>query len=248
MHKSLVKICPICNKVFTVPVWYKVKTDSVDCGRKLQAKKMKGNTFGFQKGHKLSLGRKQSKKTREKISKSMDEQYKKGIRDKFKITKKANEKTRELSRLGEHIFQKYWRTHKHPLLGRTKAKGQYAEHRGFQKGSENIVNKYPEKHPNYILAQKGHKTQPEKVIEKLLIEKGIEYIYNQRIGRYWVDFLLSKKNIILEVDGNYWHQKENKKRDNYLTSKGYKIFHWKVEKYSKLILQKSAEEFIENIK
>ncbi len=175
------------------------------------------------------------------VSCQMNYEYKTGTRDKFKITKKANDAVRKNG-------QPKLKGKPTAMKGKTKANGLYNKSWGFQKGNENIVNKYPEKHPNYILAQKGHRTMPEKIMEKLLIEKNIEYIYNQRIGKYWVDFLLIKNNLILEVDGHHWHQKDNPERDNYLKSRGYDILHWRVTKYSKLQLENSAKEFIKKIK
>ena len=242
------KICPICENNFEVPKYLNnIKTCSITCGRKSQGLKMKGNTFGFKKGY-IPWSKGLTKETDDRLkniskktTQQMHREYKIGIRDRFTITKKANEFVRKY---GQPKL-KGKPTH---MLGKTKKNGLYKESWGFQKGKDNIINKYTEKHPNYILEQKGHKTAPEKVIEQLLKEKGIKHIFNKRIGTYWVDFLLTEKNLILEVDGNYWHQKDNPKRDNYLKSKGYDIMHWKVTKYSKFKLENSAKEFIKNIK
>ncbi len=75
------KICENCGKEFEVPPYHSyVKNCSKKCGQKSQGKKMIGNTKGFQKGHEANKERWQSEETKEKISKSMIEQYKSGQR------------------------------------------------------------------------------------------------------------------------------------------------------------------------
>ena len=239
------KNCPICGTEFEDKISGDRVTCSYKCGRKSSGKKMKGNKHA--QGNKpwnKGLTKETDKRLMsisKKSSEQMHREYKSGIRDRFEITKKAHEAVKKYG-------QPKLRGKPGPMLGRTKANGLFAEHSGFQKGKDNFVNKHPEKHPNYIMAQKGHRTQPEKVMEELLKKNKINYIYNKKIGTYWVDFLLPEKNIIIEVDGHHWHQKENKKRDDFLISKGYKVLHWEVKKYSRFILQRNADEFFKKIK
>ncbi len=240
--KRIKKSCETCGKVFEVPLyWNYVKNCSKKCGRKAQAKKMINNTHGFQKGHKIGKGRKLSKLTREKVSISMKEQYMTGIRDKKTITKKANEAVRKYG-------QPKLRNKPSWIKGKTKANGSYPNHIGFKKGKENVVIKYPKKHPNYILAQKGHKTQPETVMEDLLIKNNIYFKFQVNIGKYWVDFLIPENKIILECDGDYWHKKPNYERNDFLKSQGYIVLHWHIKKYSSLQIKESAIKFLEENK
>ena len=54
------------------------------------------------------------------------------------------------------------------------------------------------------------KTRPEREVEKILKDNNIEYIYNKlfndnKAGIGYFDFYLPAKNLVIEVDGNYWH-------------------------------------------
>ena len=76
-------------------------------------------------------------------------EYEHGIRDKKEITEAAHKACKKLIEKGGFGFQlnpPSW------MKGRTKANGLFPEQAGFQKGEDNIINKYPEKHPNHILA------------------------------------------------------------------------------------------------
>ncbi len=86
---------------------------------------------------------------------------------------------------------------------------------------------YPEKHPNRIMASRNFKTYIELLFEKFLIEQGIKFEFQKKIGTYFIDFYLLP-NILIECDGAYWHKdkKYEKKRDDYLISKGYVIYHF----------------------
>ena len=49
------------------------------------------------------------------------------------------------------------------------------------------------------------KTNIEKKVEEYLIEKNINYKYNFILEKYQFDFFLKDYNIIIEVQGDYWH-------------------------------------------
>lgn len=84
-----------------------------------------------------------------------------------------------------------------------------------------------EKHRNWLLGNKDHhqlmilnshkkkyrKTSIERKVEEYLIENGITHKYNF-IDRYQYDFLLPEHNIIIEVQGDYWHGNPNIYSDN----------------------------------
>jgi very-short-patch-repair endonuclease len=85
--------------------------------------------------------------------------------------------------------------------------------------------KYPEKHPCRILAKnKKLGSYPERLCMDYLDSMGIKYEYNKSVYPYYPDFMFD--NIILEVDGYYWHtdKEKDKKRDEYLTNAGYTVF------------------------
>jgi DNA mismatch endonuclease (patch repair protein) len=51
-------------------------------------------------------------------------------------------------------------------------------------------------------------TRPELKMKELLTALGIKYEFQYRIDSYVVDFYIPSKNIVLQVDGNYWHNRE----------------------------------------
>lgn len=71
-------------------------------------------------------------------------------------------------------------------------------------------------------------TQPEKDVQKTLEQLKVDYVSQVTIGRYLVDFLLPDKQIVIEVDGDYWHslpesQKRDAQKDKYLSRSGYTV-------------------------
>ncbi len=61
-------------------------------------------------------------------------------------------------------------------------------------------------------------------MEQCLKELGVAYKWEQRFGKYWVDFYLPDYNLAIECDGVYWHhgkEEHDKKRDASLTEKHY---------------------------
>lgn len=54
------------------------------------------------------------------------------------------------------------------------------------------------------------KTIPEKKVESILDHLNVEYVYNKNFfsdefGNCYYDFYIPDKNLVIEVDGNYWH-------------------------------------------
>jgi very-short-patch-repair endonuclease len=88
-----------------------------------------------------------------------------------------------------------------------------------------LYRKYPEKHPNFKLANnKAKMSYPERLAYCYFEDNNMEFKHSFSIRPYFVDFLLSD-NLIIEIDGEYFHQNKEyeNKRDNYLKSKGYTI-------------------------
>lgn len=91
--------------------------------------------------------------------------------------------------------------------------------------------KNPEKHPNAIVARKtkgkGY-TYIEKIVADILTDLGVLFVFNVRIGTKWPDFSIPSHMLIIEADGEYWHQDAEKEllRDEYLQSLGWKVVHF----------------------
>jgi very-short-patch-repair endonuclease len=63
----------------------------------------------------------------------------------------------------------------------------------------------------------GHRTKPEKIAEQIIQQLGVQYDFEHRFGRYWVDFYLPEYHWVVECDEPYWHNNlRDMKRDQYL--------------------------------
>ena len=81
----------------------------------------------------------------------------------------------------------------------------------------------PEAHPNRKLAGNRSKiSYPEQVAYDWLSKNNIKFEHQKKVGSYYPDFVIG--NIIVEIDGEYWHDEEkDKKRDSFLQQNGYKV-------------------------
>ena len=73
----------------------------------------------------------------------------------------------------------------------------------------NFYKKYPEKHPNRILAGNRSKINyPESLVFNKLTELDIAFEYQKRIGTFYIDFFIEieEKIYFIEVDGKYYHK------------------------------------------
>jgi len=85
-------------------------------------------------------------------------------------------------------------------------------------------------------------TSIEKMIRQCLERFHIEFEQEVKIGKYRADFLIPKLKLVIECDGEYWHSREysekrDKGKDQYLKSKGYKVFRFPEEKIRKSAYQ-----------
>lgn len=68
---------------------------------------------------------------------------------------------------------------------------------------------HPEKHPNRLLANnKISMSYPERLIFERLQSLGWKFEHQKRILHFFVDFYLPDYQILLEVDGERWHDKD----------------------------------------
>lgn len=82
---------------------------------------------------------------------------------------------------------------------------------------------FPEMHPNRKLAGNRSKmSYPEKVAYDFLIKHAIVFEHQKKIDRFYPDFVIG--NLIIEIDGVNWHDKEKDKlRDEIISNHGYTI-------------------------
>jgi len=161
-----------------------------------------------------------------KASAQLKKEYAVGIRDGKAITEAAHKKCREQGRRGEHYFQRA------DMRARAMAASKTPEIRAMFSRRMKLHNpnripevrarmtasyrktllKHPEKHPNFVMAQKGFISSIEKAMKTFLVELGIDFSQQHPIKKYFVDFALPDVKIAIEVDGHYWHR--DSERDN----------------------------------
>ena len=68
-------------------------------------------------------------------------------------------------------------------------------------------------------------TRPERIAADWFDAQGIKYEYNKKIDRYYPDFHIVGTMTIIEIDGQYWHDKDKDAiRDLRLTELGYVVY------------------------
>jgi very-short-patch-repair endonuclease len=75
-------------------------------------------------------------------------------------------------------------------------------------------------------------TKPELLIKNTLEKLSIPFEIEYRVGRYSCDFAIISKNLIIEVDGDYWHSSTKRKtldktKDAHLNSLGWTVIRLK---------------------
>jgi DNA mismatch endonuclease (patch repair protein) len=66
----------------------------------------------------------------------------------------------------------------------------------------------PEKRSEIMRKIRGTGTKPELELRELLDKLGVEYVYQAKVGRWRVDFLLPDFNLIVEYRSCFWHPHE----------------------------------------
>jgi len=129
----------------------------------------------------------------------------------------------------------YWYEKGHnPLIGTTRSK----------EARENIsqalikrLKENPELHPNRLMSDSN--TLPEIKIKTWLEKMGTPYETQKYINGYYIDFFIPSMKLIIETDGIYWHQNQEKdiKRDKDILKgcPSYTIFHLRFGKDERYI-------------
>jgi very-short-patch-repair endonuclease len=73
-------------------------------------------------------------------------------------------------------------------------------------------------------------TSIEIAIDNLLTEMGIAFVSQEQIERWSCDFYVPSANLVIECDGDYWHQLPSVQRkdaikDTWLKNNGYSVLH-----------------------
>jgi len=75
----------------------------------------------------------------------------------------------------------------------------------------------------------GHRTDIEKLVERVLKNRGENYQFDAQVDYFLVDFLLPERKIIVECDGEHWHSSERQtgqdlKKSAHLESLGWEVY------------------------
>ena len=100
-----------------------------------------------------------------------------------------------------------------------------------------LHKKHPELHINNRL-RRNKITEPERILKVLLqnklnLKENEDFFFNQYLkterGYKFPDFIIPKKKLIIEVDGEFWHknkEEKDKNRDKLFEKRGYKTIHF----------------------
>jgi len=183
----------------------------------------------------------------EKISKKMREQYATGERDGKCIIKKAHERIQTLISQGSFdAAGASWGALKgdnnpakqpesrvkisESKMGDKNPTRMYPElGKKLGKQLQQFLKDNPHKHANHICAQKGHRTKIEKLMEEAFREQGLLPEFQFHIEGLWADFAFIEQKLVVECDGEYWHQDQEKEqqRDDRLKEAGWDVVHLK---------------------
>jgi len=194
----------------------------------------------------------------EKARAQMHREYASGIRDKDKISRKANDQHRQNIKEGTH-----WRGERDKFRIARVTNGPEQRKRSSERMKRNnpgqdpevrarmtaslieTYRKHPDKHPNRVMALKGRRTGIEQKMKDLLDRIGIEYIEQYAVtspnggrGRgahYYVDFAIPALMIAIECDSAYWHQDTERDgiRQDHIESLGWTVIRFDDEKINK---------------
>ena len=161
------------------------------------------------------VGKKRKASTSIKAREQMLREYESGVRDKFLITKKANEATRENVAAGTHPLQKAENHRRaNQKLGRIhKAGGTWIEKKLFWALSKMGLN--PVVGFSVLIRNRGQKNR---------------YLFP--------DFAFPEHKILVEADGIAWHDKEKDDiRDKKLNSRGWDVLHFTEAEIHKNVME-----------
>lgn len=79
-----------------------------------------------------------------------------------------------------------------------------------------------------ILSQAKENTSIEKAIAEVLQQLGIEYVAQKPLGPFVVDFFIPRAKLVIECDGDYWHnlpemKERDKRKDGWLKKQGFRM-------------------------
>jgi len=184
-----------------------------------------------------------------------------GKRDRYRITKKANEACRQLVKKGRWVLQQeeirekgrhLTNTPEMRLASSVRMRKNNPMHdpnnvERMKKSLNELYELYPEKRLNARMAKhrkSGKMTWIEERMSFLLDKLGIKYVFQYPILRYNVDFAIPALRIVIECDGEYWHRD---KRQDIIRQKRIEKEGWFVLRYTGTKINQCLEEIEEEL-
>ena len=179
-----------------------------------------------------------------KASRQLARDYKLGIRDPQKITEVAHKKVKEIVASGrlwgwQDPVKQAKALESVDIEARAKKCSQGMKENNpsnlpgmgerISKRMKEYCKQHPEKHPNFIMAQKGHMTKIEKSIGEVLKSLNLDAVFNFPVDGCFIDWAIPDLKIGIECDGAYWHQDKERDliRDRRIESFGWILLHLK---------------------
>jgi len=226
---------------------------------KFQKKQVKPeNAYKFPKGHKINVGRKASKKTKELMSNvhkgnkyclghKLTDEHKRHIGESAKNYKKTKEHRKNLS---EALTGKKASNETRKILSGIhkkmckEGKNIPPSRKGLKPWNKDLHDIYSKETIDKIKKARAKQIFPindtkiEVKIQNFLKKLGIEFFTHQYMNIehcYQCDILVPSMNLVIECDGNYWHKypvglEKDHIRTKELIEKGFKVLRlWEFE-------------------
>ncbi len=214
------KLCPVCKG----PIVYKKRNENIYCSSKCRANQIHP-----------TVGKQRTDLTRKKISLSMggDGILKPKRKNNKKIPKTDEEKKMKTNDLLSLRLKTYYKNNPDAKLKISK------EHKGKPisiKTREKIKTKAKERVINGThigWAKRNKPSYPELFFMEVLKNNKIDYEFEKKVGKYFIDFAIKEKMIALEIDGKQHLQNEriikDKEKDEFLLQTGWHVYRilWK---------------------
>ena len=188
--------------------------------RTMKEKFQRGEIIPWSKGLTKETDERIRKKA-EKLSKTLKDLFKKGKMVVWNkgLTKETDKRIAEMTKKSGITQKEQYKTGKRVcwMKGLTKSDKRIQEQ---IKNRNAFYLKHPERHPNFILGKKNNKkgmSYIEKLMSQILDFIKVKYIFQKYIIYKkgsgcikWLDFYLPNHKMVIECDGEYWHQDKSK--------------------------------------
>jgi very-short-patch-repair endonuclease len=169
-------------------------------------------------------GKPWSEEAREEMSRARKKGFEEG---RIKTWNKGKPMSEEIKKEHSEFMKDYFRTHKHPMLGKKQSDASKRKSSESHKGkpSWNKGKEFPQiveysRQKMLKLYESGafpkqQNTKPEREIKAELIKRGYkegtDFIHQYKfMNKFMCDFCFPQKKLVIEVDGDFWHANPEK--------------------------------------